>query len=264
MKNLFRLFSIACLCVLLASCEDDNKMTLTVNTSAYNVFRDLKQIDGTNHFIDRLPDELEVRFCYLVVRQRENLSENDEIVEMGEAYTDNINSVVSYTTGELFPGIYNVYVTTDLVKGPKEYNSVLINEQYKSLDVRCAIPSGAYNAFGTAFCKDLLVEEKTEIDLDTRRRGSLVTLHFKNTPQTTKYRMQTELFEYYTLDERFSANTKPGEHTNDASATAAQHYCGSASDFYISWVDGHKDVVLTDGRDRVFELNYSTLKITEK
>lgn len=251
-----------CLCAILASCEDDDKITLTVNSSAYEVFSTLKDVNGNYYFTDKLPDGLEVRFLYMVVKEPNTLSEDAEVVETKTLYSDNIKSVVSYTTGELLPGVYKVYVTSDLVKGYKEFNTLLTN-QYLAPVVKCASFSGAYNAFGDAAVEDLLIEEKTEIDLDTERKGTLVTLHFKNLIQPTEYGMQTEDYEFFAINNQFG-NTERGTHRIDASTTSAQHYCGSFSDFYISWDGGYETIPLSNGMDKVVEMDYATNQITVK
>lgn len=261
MKTLSTIFSVLCLCAILASCEDDDKITITVNTSAYEVFSTLKDVNGEFYFVDKLPDGLEVRYSYVVVREADNLSEDDEVVERQILYSDNIRSIVSYTTGELFPGIYRVYVTTDLVQGNKEFNTLSI-DQYLAPIVKCASFNGVYNAFGDAAVEELLVEEKTEIDLDTERKGALVTLLFKNTPQSTEYSMQTENYEFYSWDDRFSNNSSRGTHEIDATVTWAQHYCGSDSEFYIYWDGGYKTIPLSNGKDKIVEMDYATNQIT--
>ena len=265
MKKQFGVFILLCMCALFISCEDDDdRITLTVHTSAYDVFSTLKDVDGVPYFTDRLPDGLEVRFCYMVVKQRENLSEEDEVIATEFVYVDDISSTVSYTTGELVPGVYNVYVTTDLVKGDRIYNSINV-DQYLAPIVKCDVFAGVYNAFGAAFQKDILIESKTEITLDSRRIGSLVTLLFKNnTEDRTEYQMSTEKFEFYTHTNAFSGNTKPGIHTMGASTTFAQHYCASATDFYIGCNGSYPEFTLTDGRDKMIELNLATGQATEK
>ena len=137
MKKQFGVFILLCMCALFISCEDDDdRITLTVHTSAYDVFSTLKDVDGVPYFTDRLPDGLEVRFCYMVVKQRENLSEEDEVIATEFVYVDDISSTVSYTTGELVPGVYNVYVTTDLVKGDRIYNSINVDQHLAPI-VKC-------------------------------------------------------------------------------------------------------------------------------
>lgn len=263
MKQLSAIISMLCLCVILISCEDDDKITLTVNTSAYEVFSTLKDASGNYCFTDKLPDGLEVRYSYVVVREPNNLSEDAEVVEKQMLYSDNIKSIVSYTTHELIPGIYRVYVTTDLIKGNIEYNALTI-DQYLAPVVASASNSGVYNAFGDAAVADLLIEEKTEIDLDTQRKGTLMTLFFKNVPQSTEYSMQTEDYEFYSYDDRFSNNSSRATHRINSTATSAQHYCGSFSDFYISWDGGYKTIPLSNGMDKIVEMDYATNQITVK
>lgn len=263
MKKISTILSVLCLCAVLISCEDDDKITLTVNTSAYEVFSTLKDASGNYCFTDKLPDGLEVRYSYVVVREPDNLSEDAEVVEKQMLYSDNIKSVVSYTTSELIPGIYRVYVTTDLVKGNREYNTLTI-DQYMAPVVKSASNGGIYNAFGDAAVEELLIEKKTEIDLDTERKGTLLTLFFKNVPQSTEYSMQTENYEFYSYDNRFSNNSSRATHQIGATATSAQHYCGSFSDFYISWEGGYKTIPLSNGMDKIVEMDYDTNQITVK
>lgn len=81
MKKQFGIFIILCICALFTSCEDDDdRLTLTVHTSAYDVFSTLRDVDGVPYFTDRLPDGLEVRFCYFIVREADNSYDNDEVV----------------------------------------------------------------------------------------------------------------------------------------------------------------------------------------
>ena len=261
MKKLSAIFSILCLCAILISCEDDDKITLTVNTSAYKVFSTLKDVNGDYCFTDKLPDGLDVRYSYVVVREPDNLSEDAEVIETKMLYSDDIKSVVSYTTSELIPGIYRVYVTTDLVKGNKEYNTLTI-DQYLAPAVKSASNSGVYNAFGDAAEEELLIEKKTEIDLDTERKGTLLTLFFKNVPQSTEYSMQTENYEFYSHEDRFSNNSSRATHQIGATAISAQHYCGSFSDFYISWEGGYKTIPLSNGMDKIVEMDYANNSIT--
>lgn len=258
MKKQLSIFILMCLCTFFVSCEDDDTITLTVHTSAYDVFSTLKDVDGIPYFTDRLPDGLQVRFCYMVVKQAENLSDDDRVIATEFVYADNINSTVSYTTGELMPGMYNVYVTTDLVQGSKIYNSINV-DQYLAPIVKCDALAGVCNAFGTASQKNLPIEEKTEITLDTRRKGALVTLLFtNNSEEGDDYMMSTEKFEFYTHTDNFSGNTTVGLHKAGASTASAQHYCASATDFYIGCNGSYPEFSLTDGRDRVIELNLAT------
>lgn len=258
MKTKFNIFIFMCLCALFISCEDDDRITLTVHTSAYDVFSTLKDVNGVPYFTDRLPDGIQVRFCYMVVKQADDLSENDHVIATEFIYVDNINSMVSYTTAELMPGMYNVYVTTDLVQGSKTYNSINV-DQYLAPIVKCDVFAGVYNAFGTASRKNLPIEEKTEITLDARRKGALVTLLFTNdSEEGDDYMMSTEKFEFYTHTDNFSGNTTVGLHKAGISTTSAQHYCASAADFYIGCNGNYPEFSLADGRDKVIELNLAT------
>lgn len=266
MKKHLSLLMMLCICALFASCEDDedNRITLTVHSSAYDVFSTLKDAGGTPYFTDKLPDGLEVRFCYFIVKKAENLSDNDKVVAKEFVYTDDIRSTVTYTTGELLPGIYHAYVTTDLVMGDRAYNSLNV-DQYLAPAVKCNVTAGEYNAFGTAREKDILVEQKTEITLDTQRKGSLVTLIFKNTPAGgASYMMSEEKFEFYTHTNAFTGNTTSASHDLSASTASTRHYCASSTEFYIRWDGGYPKFALSDGRDKVIELDFETLQATER
>lgn len=266
MKKQLSLLMMLCICALFASCEDDedNRITLTVHSSAYDVFSTLKDVDGMPYFTDQLPDGLEVRFCYFIVKKAESSSDNDKVVAKEFVYTDDIRSTVTYTTSELLPGIYHAYVTTDLVKGDRAYNSINVN-QYLAPIVKCSVTAGEYNAFGTAREKDILVEQKTEITLDTQRKGSLMTLLFKNVPAGGgSYMMSEEKFEFYTHTNNFSGNDAHASHNLSAGTASARHYCASSTEFYISWDGGYPEFALSDGRDKVIELDFSTLQATEK
>lgn len=266
MKKHLSLLMMLCICALFSSCEDDedNRITLTVHSSAYDVFSTLKDVDGTPYFTDQLPDGLEVRFCYFIVKKAESSSDNDKVVAKEFVYTDDIRSTVTYTTGELLPGIYHAYVTTDLVKGGRYYNSLNV-DQYLAPIVKCEVLAGEYNAFGTASQKDIPVDRKTEITLDTQRKGSLVTLLFKNTPaEGGNYLMYGDKFEFYTHGNYFSGNTTQEWHDFSASTNNVRHYCASSTEFCIGWDGGYPKFTLSDGRDKVIELDFATLQATEK
>ena len=134
MKGLFYLFLCLCVCISLVSCEDeeDNAIKLTVNTSAYDVVKGLKSVDGNLLFTGELTDGLQLRFTYLVLKQGE---EEVSIVAKDTRYVSNVKDVASYTTGELEPGEYRVVVVSDFVRGDKEFNWLAFDTQTKGFSV---------------------------------------------------------------------------------------------------------------------------------
>lgn len=196
MKKLFYLFALVYACVSLVSCEEeDNAIKLTINTSVYDVVKDLKDAKGDLYFTDELSDGLRIRVSFLVVKQAGN---DVSIVANDSRYLSNISAIASYTTEELEPGDYSVIVTSDFVKGNIEYNQVSINKQYKGLSVECLQSAGVYNAFGTAYMSDIVMDSKKEITLNTVRKGGLVTFLLKNTDKMTddSYTLTMEKFTY--------------------------------------------------------------------
>lgn len=98
MKKLFYLFALVCVCLWFTSCEDDDAVKLTINTSAYDVVKDLKDADGNLYFTGKLEDDLQIRISFLV---RKHVSNSFEIVAQGIRYINDIKSIASYTTQEL-------------------------------------------------------------------------------------------------------------------------------------------------------------------
>ena len=271
MKKLFYLFALVCVCLWFTSCEDDDAVKLTINTSAYDVVKDLKDADGNLYFTGKLEDDLQIRISFLV---RKHVSNSFEIVAQGIRYINDIKSIASYTTQELEPGVYDVIIVSDFIKGEKEFNTVTANEQYKGLNVACKESAGVYNAFGTAYMADITVEKKTDVTLNTIKKGSLVTLLFKNTDQmkSASYKMSLEKFVYVALGSFGNEfNKKKGalEHPLTKSIISAQHYCASmeaqnSTDLLtVSWIsgafaDGYYSVELSNNEDKVIELDFAT------
>ena len=122
MKKLFYLFALVYACVSLVSCEEeDNAIKLTINTSVYDVVKDLKDAKGDLYFTDELSDGLRIRVSFLVVKQAGN---DVSIVANDSRYLSNISAIASYTTEELEPGDYSVIVTSDFVKGNIDQQTV--------------------------------------------------------------------------------------------------------------------------------------------
>jgi lipoprotein len=271
MKKLFYLFALVCVCLWFTSCEDDDAVKLTINTSAYDVVKDLKDADGNLYFTGKLEDDLQIRISFLV---RKHVSNSFEIVAQGIRYINDIKSIASYTTQELEPGVYDVIIVSDFIKGEKEFNTVTANEQYKGLNVVCKESAGVYNAFGTAYLADITVEKKTDVTLNTIKKGSLVTLLFKNTDQmkSASYKMSLEKFVYVALGSfgnEFNKKTGAFEHPLTKSIISAQHYCASmkaqnSTDLLtVSWIsgafaDGYYSVELSNNEDKVIELDFAT------
>ncbi len=273
MKKLFYLITVVCISTLFASCEDD-AVKLTINTSAYDVVKDLKDAEGNLYFVGLLEDGLQIRVSYMVVKQPNSFPEGYTIIAQDTRYINDINQTVSYTTNELEPGIYDVIVVSDFVKDGKEFNSIITNTQYSGFKVSHKRDGGVYNAFGVASMEDIIVDKKTEVTLNTIRKGALVTLLFKNieTSLTSKtYRMSTEKFVYNAyghFDNDFSYNTASLEHELTTSMKNAQHYCISYgtvnSPLSIGWQGGYFNVTLKDAEDEVVELDFATNKATLK
>lgn len=277
MKKLFYLFALVCVCLWFTSCEDDDAVKLTINTSAYDVVKDLKDADGNLYFTGKLEDDLQIRISFLV---RKHVSNSFEIVAQGIRYINDIKSIASYTTQELEPGVYDVIIVSDFIKGEKEFNTVTTNEQYKGLNVVCKESAGVYNAFGTAYLADITVEKKTDVTLNTIKKGSLVTLLFKNTDQmkSASYKMSLEKFVYVALGSfgnEFNKKTGAFEHPLTKSIISAQHYCASmkaqnSTDLLtVSWIsgafaDGYYSVELSNNEDKVIELDFATNQGTLK
>lgn len=277
MKKLFYLFALVCVCLWFTSCEDDDAVKLTINTSAYDVVKDLKDADGNLYFTGKLEDDLQIRISFLV---RKHVSNSFEIVAQGIRYINDIKSIASYTTQELEPGVYDVIIVSDFIKGEKEFNTVTTNEQYKGLNVVCKESAGVYNAFGTAYLADITVEKKTDVTLNTIKKGSLVTLLFKNTDQmkSASYKMSLEKFVYVALGSfgnEFNKKTGAFEHPLTKSIITAQHYCASmkaqnSTDLLtVSWIsgafaDGYYSVELSNNEDKVIELDFATNQGTLK
>ena len=277
MKKLFYLFALVCVCLWFTSCEDDDAVKLTINTSAYDVVKDLKDADGNLYFTGKLEDDLQIRISFLV---RKHVSNSFEIVAQGIRYINDIKSIASYTTQELEPGVYDVIIVSDFIKGEKEFNTVTTNEQYKGLNVVCKESAGVYNAFGTAYLADITVEKKTDVTLNTIKKGSLVTLLFKNTDQmkSASYKMSLEKFVYVALGSfgnEFNKKTGAFVHPLCKSIISAQHYCASmkaqnSTDLLtVSWIsgafaDGYYSVELSNNEDKVIELDFATNQGTLK
>ena len=179
MKGLFYLFLCLCVCISLVSCEDeeDNAIKLTVNTSAYDVVKGLKSVDGNLFFTGELTGGLQLRFTYLVLKQGE---EEVSFVAKDTRYVSNVKDVASYTTGELDPGEYRVVVVSDFVRGDKEFNWLAFDTQTKGFSVICVENVGVYNAFGVAYMDGVVVDSKKTITLNTVRQGCVLTFLLKN------------------------------------------------------------------------------------
>lgn len=271
MKKLFYLFALVYACVSLVSCEEeDNAIKLTINTSVYDVVKDLKDAKGDLYFTDELSDGLRIRVSFLVVKQAGN---DVSIVANDSRYLSNISAIASYTTEELEPGDYSVIVTSDFVKGNIEYNQVSINKQYKGLSVECLQSAGVYNAFGTAYMNDIVMDSKKEITLNTVRKGGLVTFLLKNTDKMTddSYTLTMEKFTYTAygkFGDDFSYRTEAMQHKWTAGMTAVQHYCaatGAVIDpMTLGWQGDTYKIKLGNGKDVVLELDFATGKVTSK
>lgn len=271
MKKLFYLFALVCACVSFVSCEEeDNAIKLTVHTSAYDVVKDLKDVNGKLCFTGQLQDGLQIRVSFLVLKQKGN---NVSIVSNDTRYLTHIEEIASYTTEELEPGDYSVIVTSDFVKGKTEYNQISISEQYKGFSVTCLQSAGVYNAFGTAYMRDIMMDSKKEVTLNTIRRGSLVTFLLKNTDKMTdnSYSLAMEKFSYTAYGhfaEDFNYNTQTMMHTWATATTGVQHYCATTgavtNPMSLRWQGDDFSQKLSNGKDVVFEVDFATGKVTAK
>lgn len=254
MRTLRYLFVFVCACMFLMSCEDD-KITLTVNTSAYDAVKDLKDVDGNPYFTGKLPEGLRIRVSYLVARQG-SMAGDDKIVAQDIRYIDDISASVSYTTDELIPGEYRVAVVTDFIKGETEYNTIKTN--YNDFQVQCKNSEGVYNAFGTGILKDISVTKKESVTLNTVKRGSLVTMLFENADKATgwSYNLSTE--KYHFTNGEFTANSTFGDkHEITTDLSSAQYYCGFDK-FTIAWYGSRYQEVITNGKDVIVNVDFAT------
>ena len=268
MKKL--VYLLVCACFSLISCDNDDTITLTVDTSAYDVVKDLKDIEGNLYFTDKLADGLQIRISYLVLRQDKN---QVSIVSSATRYISDIKSIASYTTDELEPGEYSVIVASDFVKGNTEFNEVTVDNQYEGFSISCSESAGVYNAFGTAYMSDITVDSKKTVTLNTIRRGSLVTFLLKNTDRMTdkSYSLTMEKFTYTAYGhfaEDFSYRTETMRHTWTTGVKGVQHYCattGAVIDpMVLSWQGTSLQKKLSNGKDVIFELDFASGKATSK
>lgn len=268
MKKLFYL--LVCACISLVSCDNDDTITLTVDTSAYDAVKDLTDVEGNLYFTDQLTDELQIRVSYLVLKQDKN---QVSIVSNATRYISDIKSIASYTTEELEPGEYSVIVVSDFVKGNAEFNEVTVNNQYKGFSVSCSESAGVYNAFGTAYMSDITVDSKKTVALNTIRRGSLVTFLLKNTDQMTNksYSLTMEKFTYTAYGhfaEDFSYRTETMKHTWATDVKGVQHYCATTgaviNPMALNWQGTSLEKKLSNGKDVIFELDFASGKVTSK
>lgn len=265
MKKYLFLFVLLCTLTTLSSCidEDDDKMSLTVNMSAYDVFSTLKDPNKVPYFTETLKDGLQVRFRYLVVKMRETPGGSDRIIVDDVQYVNDIRANISFKTEALEEGKYNVCVVADLVENNNEYNKVITNGN--TLFIQCKRPAGVYNAFGMTL-QTLLIDKKTSINLNLVRKGSLVTLLFKNNIQDEVYSCEREKFEYFTHQERFSYNSVNWTTTITPNDTYKQHYCPvyESDRFCIAWLGArYPTFILEDGKDTTIEMDFAAQTATE-
>ena len=242
MKGLFYLFLCLCVCISLVSCEDeeDNAIKLTVNTSAYDVVKGLKSVDGNLLFTGELTDGLQLRFTYLVLKQGE---EEVSIVAKDTRYVSNVKDVASYTTGELDPGEYRVVVVSDFVRGDKEFNWLAFDTQTKGFSVICVENVGVYNAFGVAYMDGVVVDSKKTITLNTVRQGCVLTFLLKNRDKMIGnfYNLEgTDHFKYTIsgdLEEELDVLEKAWETQREWNSSVAdiQYYIPAFETLFMHW-----------------------------
>lgn len=272
MKGLFYLFVYLCVCISLVSCEDeeDNAIKLTINTSAYDVVKGLKSVDGNLLFTGELTDGLQLRFSYLVLKQSE---EEVSIVAKDTRYVSNVKDVASYTTGELEPGEYRVVVVSDFVRGDKEFNWLAFDTQTKGFSVICVENVGVYNAFGVAYMDGVVVDSKKTITLNTVRQGCVVTFLLKNRDKMTadpydlkgkdyfKYAISGDLKEDFDFRDRAWDETRrewrPG-------VVSMQRYFLAIDTLLMYLQNGMWAIPLINKPTVILELDFATGKVTAK
>ena len=273
MKGLFYLFLCLCVCISLVSCEDeeDNAIKLTVNTSAYDVVKGLKSVDGNLLFTGELTDGLQLRFTYLVLRQGE---EEVSIVAKDTRYVSNVKDVASYTTGELDPGEYRVVVVSDFVRGDKEFNWLAFDTQTKGFSVICVENVGVYNAFGVAYMDGVVVDSKKTITLNTVRQGCVLTFLLKNRDKMIGnfYNLEgTDHFKYTIsgdLEEELDVLEKAWETQREWNSSVAdiQYYIPAFETLFVHWQGDTLGLKLREVSVPVvtLELDFATGTITMK
>ena len=273
MKGLFYLFLCLCVCISLVSCEDeeDNAIKLTVNTSAYDVVKGLKSVDGNLLFTGELTDGLQLRFTYLVLKQGE---EEVSIVAKDTRYVSNVKDVASYTTGELDPGEYRVVVVSDFVRGDKEFNWLAFDTQTKGFSVICVENVGVYNAFGVAYMDGVVVDSKKTITLNTVRQGCVLTFLLKNRDKMIGnfYNLEgTDHFKYTIsgdLEEELDVLEKAWETQREwnSSVAAIQSYIPAFETLFVHWQGDTLGLKLREVSVPVvtLELDFATGTITMK
>ena len=273
MKGLFYLFLCLCVCISLVSCEDeeDNAIKLTVNTSAYDVVKGLKSVDGNLLFTGELTDGLQLRFTYLVLKQGE---EEVSIVAKDTRYVSNVKDVASYTTGELDPGEYRVVVVSDFVRGDKEFNWLAFDTQTKGFSVICVENVGVYNAFGVAYMDGVVVDSKKTITLNTVRQGCVLTFLLKNREKMIGnfYNLEgTDHFKYTIsgdLEEELDVLEKAWETQREWNSSVAdiQYYIPAFETLFMHWQGDTLGLKLREVSVPVvtLELDFATGTITMK
>lgn len=273
MKGLFYLFLCLCVCISLVSCEDeeDNAIKLTVNTSAYDVVKGLKSVDGNLLFTGELTDGLQLRFAYLVLKQGE---EEVSIVAKDTRYVSNVKDVASYTTGELDPGEYRVVVVSDFVRGDKEFNWLAFDTQTKGFSVICVENVGVYNAFGVAYMDGVVVDSKKTITLNTVRQGCVLTFLLKNRDKMIGnfYNLEgTDHFKYTIsgdLEEELDVLEKAWETQREWNSSVAdiQYYIPAFETLFVHWQGDTLGLKLREVSVPVvtLELDFATGTITMK
>ncbi|WP_240059847.1 hypothetical protein [Bacteroides salyersiae] len=273
MKGLFYLFLCLCVCISLVSCEDeeDNAIKLTVNTSAYDVVKGLKSVDGNLLFTGELTDGLQLRFTYLVLKQGE---EEVSIVAKDTRYVSNVKDVASYTTGELDPGEYRVVVVSDFVRGDKEFNWLAFDTQTKGFSVICVENVGVYNAFGVAYMDGVVVDSKKTITLNTVRQGCVLTFLLKNRDKMIGnfYNLEgTDHFKYTIsgdLEEELDVLEKAWETQREWNSSVAdiQYYIPAFETLFMHWQGDTLGLKLREVSVPVvtLELDFATGTITMK
>ena len=272
-KGLFYLFLCLCVCISLVSCEDeeDNAIKLTVNTSAYDVVKGLKSVDGNLLFTGELTDGLQLRFTYLVLKQGE---EEVSIVAKDTRYVSNVKDVASYTTGELDPGEYRVVVVSDFVRGDKEFNWLAFDTQTKGFSVICVENVGVYNAFGVAYMDGVVVDSKKTITLNTVRQGCVLTFLLKNRDKMIGnfYNLEgTDHFKYTIsgdLEEELDVLEKAWETQREWNSSVAdiQYYIPAFETLFMHWQGDTLGLKLREVSVPVvtLELDFATGTITMK
>lgn len=179
------------LCVVLfCSCDKDgvpgNKVRIDIQTSAFDVVKNLKDAQGKIYFTDTLPQGYRMRVHCFVYRYATSSLDHDTPVSMQVAYLDDVTAVAGFSV-ETDPGDFRVITTADLVKMSGErvamaYNDIANRDRSVEVTVKFKNNGGYLNAVGTVASERFSLEggSKKEVNLEMQPIGALITTTFFN------------------------------------------------------------------------------------